>query len=617
MAQGGPQPSLDIGLGDERGDLGAGALSGGNAGLAVDGIQPMWEGDSLPAEGDAPLRQSATDRAGRYYGASRSTSDLATSDLVAAADGTHSQRGAPRVQPSRLAVFGQRPADDRKLVFAPYLEAGQVGLVPLSSASPSSTYSSLAAGMDAVVNGHNHQGVVSLRYDRRLGRGAGSNTGSLTGVAHLSSALIPDTLRLDYGAYAGRSHMDTNGADAGRQSQSYSFYAGPTLTTHAGPVAVTGHYHFGHTLAGGGAAGTGTTGTATAQPGVDVFDHSSVHQAKLSAGLRPGEVLPVGVSLEAGAYREDIANLAQRAEDAHLRGEIMVPVAQGLALVAGLGREKVRVSSHDAVRIAGVAQTDGAGHLVTDFTSPRSIAYDSAGLIWDAGVIWRPSRRTNMEIHAGRRYGAFGGFGIFTYQPDNRTSLSLVAYDNLTGFGGGLTNALFNLPTQFWAVRDAITGNLNACLGSRQSGGCLETALGSANSAVHRSHGWAASYGLDLGSIRAGIGLGYDHRRYITASQTVLAGINGLVDQDYWLAAYLDGRLSENATFQAALNVYRFQSGVSSTGDETAIRAVGTYQYMVSRHLTANASLAIDGILRRQPDEVWTASGAVGMRYAF
>ena len=116
---------------------------------------------------------------------------------------------------------------------------------------------------------------------------------------------------------------------------------------------------------------------------------------------------------------------------------------------------------------------------------------------------------------------------------------------------------------------------------------------------------------------RAGVGAGYDHRAYYGAPDTVLADIDGKVDQYYWVAAYLSGQISERQLFESTIDVYKFQSGLSSTGDNTSIRAVAIYQYLLSHHLTASASLAIDGIKRDEADDLWGASGAVGMRYTF
>lgn len=58
----------------------------------------------------------------------------------------------------------------------------------------------------------------------------------------------------------------------------------------------------------------------------------------------------------------------------------------------------MKISERDAVRDAGGIPVVGAdGRLVTDKSSPRLTAWESDGLIWDAGVMWRPSSRTALK----------------------------------------------------------------------------------------------------------------------------------------------------------------------------------------------------------------------------
>ena len=47
-----------------------------------------------------------------------------------------------------------------------------------------------------------------------------------------------------------------------------------------------------------------------------------------------------------------------------------------------------------------------------------------------------------------------------------------------------------------------------------------------------------------MNALNAGVGLGYDRRNFLAARNTVLASANGVVDENYWLAAFL-GALSQ------------------------------------------------------------------------
>src|SRR3546814_4819298 len=78
---------------------------------------------------------------------------------------------------------------------------------------------------------------------------------------------------------------------------------------------------------------------------------------------------------------------------------------------------------------------DNDGRFVTYKDSPRRLSYDQDGLIWDVGVMWRPSRRTSLEVHAGRRYGSMSYTAAFSYQPSPRTSFQMAVYAGISSFG--------------------------------------------------------------------------------------------------------------------------------------------------------------------------------------
>ena len=563
--------------------------------------------------------ETPADRAGRYYGAAYSNNDMTAAAF--ADDDMNSTHGKTTMKARRLGVFDQGSVDSRTLSIKPYIEAQQVVQATNAPGNDVLTYSVLAAGGDITLNGRNNQGEISARYERRIGWNHKSDSDGVTGIARLSTSVVPDALRMDYGAYANRTYVSGMGSafnsgavNSDSLTQIYSAYAGPTLATQVGDAVVTGHYHAGYTS-------VGSTGTVTT-PGIvgntDTLDHSTVQDAKLAVGTRAGEVLPVGLGVDAGFYQEDVSNLSQRVNDKHVRGEITIPVAEGLAVVGGAGYEHVQISSRDALRDStGAAVRDAKGRLITDMSQPRVIAYSTEGLIWDAGVVWRPSSRTNLEAHVGERYGQLGGYGFFNFQPNEHSNFNLMVYEGITGFGGTLTNSLFNLPTQFTTIRDAISGNLSSCVSSLAAGSCLGGSLTSVNSTVYRGRGVSLGYALELGRTRAGLGMGYDRRQYITAPGTVLASLNGVVDQYYWVSAFLGYSLTPHSTLEGSLDAYKYQSGLNSAGSVNALRAVGLYQYYLSRHLTANASLALDGITRVSLDDLWGATGSLGMRYTF
>ena len=90
---------------------------------------------------------------------------------------------------------------------------------------------------------------------------------------------------------------------------------------------------------------------------------------------------------------------------------------------------------------------DSRGRFVTDPASPRRIAYDFDGIFWDAGVIWRPSRRTFLEARVGRRYDSMSYTGSLSYQMGSGSGIQVGVYDSVQTFGQQVNGTLASLPT--------------------------------------------------------------------------------------------------------------------------------------------------------------------------
>ena len=516
-----------------------------------------------------------------------------------------------------------------RLRITPYIEAQQVVTAELSPGNEVLTYSTLAAGVQANLTSRNAEAGVAVRYERRFsyGKNKVNDSDVISGVARGSVGIIPHTLFLEGGAMAARTSVENNGSttpglEIGNSSaQVYGFYVGPTLKTQLGAVDVGAHYHFGYSRV----TTPKALQVAAGQTPIDLYDKGTVHNAALHLGTQAGTILPVGIGLGAGWIREDVSNLDQRIDDKHVRGDVTLPVGPDLALVAGVGYEKVEVSQRDALidTLTGLPVISGNGRYVTDQSQPRQIAYQSEGLIWDAGVLWRPSRRTALEAHVGKRYGSTTYFGSFAYAPNSRTSLNVSVYDGISGFGGRLNQALANLPTQFEGIRNPLTGGLSTCVAGvasttgNGSGGCLNGALGSIRSATFRGRGVMASLGISGTNLQYGVGAGYDRHSFIAAPGTVLALANGVIDQNYWAAAYLNGRIDRNSSFGTNLYANWYQSGDALAGNSSSIGATAAYYRTLSGSLTATAAIGINGVNRELLQDIWTASGLVGLRYSF
>ncbi len=528
----------------------------------------------------------------------------------------------PYTPPSERGNGDDQNERRRERVFTPYIEVAQVVTTRNMPQNETFTYTRAAVGLDAAVSGTRNGGAMSLRYERRFDWDQPDAAGdSISGLANGYATVTPG-VQIHAGALATRERFNASGASVpgGAQFddevvQVYSLYAGPVVATQVGDVKLDASYRIGYSRVEQENPGVNVPGI----PVQDIFDDSTVHAASMSAAIKAGEVLPVGVGVSGTYYREDISNLDQRIEDAQVRATVTIPVAQSVALSGAVGYEKVEISGRDAVIGAdGFPVVGKGGNYVTDKTSPRVLAYDVDGLIWDVGVMWRPSQRTALTANLGRRYGSTSYTGLFSYSPSKRMSVHLAVYDNVAGFGGQLNRSLAGLPTDFTAIRNPLSGDIGGCVSSLELGGCLSGALGTLRSAAFRARGVAASYNLRLGKVSAGLSGGLDRRRFIAAPGTILESVNGQIDENYWLNAYVNATFDEGSMLET--NVYGnwVDSGGTLAGDTKAYGATAAYYRDLTRNLSARAALGIEGLTEPDlPDDFWTASALVGLRYSF
>ncbi|MCP5396420.1 MAG: preprotein translocase subunit YajC [Sphingomonadaceae bacterium] len=517
---------------------------------------------------------------------------------------------------------GGTSSGERGVTISPYIEVSQVGVMELSPGDDTVTYTQVAAGVDASVQGRNNGGSVSIRYERNFGWGNNaSDSDTVSGVARGYASIVPQAVTVEAGAMAARTTVDGTGSttlsslrQGDSESNIYSAYVGPNVHTRLGSVETNANYRFGYTRV----ESPDAIVTAPGGTPVDLFDESTTHNANVHFATRPGEPLPVGLGVGGGYYQEDINNLDQRVRDMYGRADVTVPVSQSLSVVAGVGYEDVEVSNRDAVRdVNGDPVIGTDGRLVTDTTSARQLSYDVSGLIWDVGVVWRPSSRTAFEAHVGKRYDSTTYYGSFAWAPNDRSALNISVYDGVSGFGGQLNNALAGLPTNFTANRNAINGDVTGCVNSLEGGNCLNGVLGSIRSATFRGRGVSATYSRRAGNLALTVGAGYDRRKFIAAAGTVLGAADGAVDETFWGAVNLDGKVGRRGSFSLGTYANYFTNGVT---DESAL-AVGSqaaYSHNIYRGLSARAAVAYDFLDSDvSAEEIAAASALVGIRYDF
>ena len=502
----------------------------------------------------------------------------------------------------------------------PYIEVNQVISAQLSPGNDVVTFTQIASGVDVNLQGRTSGLAASVRYERNIGYGDnGIDSDSVSGVLRGTLAVVPNTLNLEAGALGVRTRVDAGGGTTinplvpqDQTSQIYSVYAGPTLTERIGIVDLSAVTRVGYTRFELGNAVQGPQGNA-----VDTFDESVTYLGQVRAGVRPGDLLPVGIAVTAGGFQEDISNLDQRVRDLYARVDLTLPVTTSLALVGGVGYESVEISSRDAVRDAAGNPVIGPnGQFVTDAASPRILAFDVDGLLWDVGVQWRPSSRTQLSAVVGRRYASTTYYGNFTYNPSARRAFAIDVYDGVTGLGGVLNNGLSRLSNSFEAIRNPVTGDFGGLVTGENGAGGIGN-LGSVRSAAFRGRGVRASFQQRFGRTTAALAAGYDRRTFIAAAGTVLAAANGLTDENYYLNAGLNREIGRNSALSANAYVNWFESG-TNTGNVTATGASVAYNRNFTSRLVGRAAVGVDYLDSQfTADDVALATALLGLRYNF
>jgi hypothetical protein len=505
---------------------------------------------------------------------------------------------------------------------SPYLEVDQTAIWDLKGGNGDMlTYTTVAVGVSGSVQTQSVAIGADVRYAHQFGWDSNATDQDiLSGIVNGRFEVVRNVLSLEAGALATRVRSDFKGATnalAGASSTDkvYSAYIGPNFVAPIGDLTVTGAYRLGYNRVdqGNGAA------VALGLPVTGTFEESWLHNASASVGMQPG-ALPFGWSVGVGYVRESASQLDQRYEQKFARADVTFPVGPTVALVGGVGYEDIEISNRDALRDAnGVPVRDSSGRFVTDANSPRRLSYDDDGLIWDAGVMWRPSPRLQAEARVGHRYGSMTYTGSLSWAASRRTSVSVALFDSIDSFGRALNGSLANLGPEFSIMRNPFSGDIGGCaFNNGQSGGaCFNDTLTGIATANYRNRGIVAQIARQGDPWGMTLAAGYVRRKFIADSQSVLAGANGLVDQNYFVSFGVQRAIDAVSAFDAQTYFNYFDSGISGVGDVTNMGANASYRRTIWRRLQASAAIGVDSIDRKGQEAFISLLAQLGLRYQF
>lgn len=518
-----------------------------------------------------------------------------------------------------MAALPDSAAARARSSISPYLAVDQSVLADLKGGDGGVvTYTSVSVGVTARVETRDVALTADARYRHEFAWNRDrSDRDVLSGLAVTSIQTPVRGLTIEGGALATRIRGDgITGANSNllgvdRTAQVYSAYAGPTYTGGTGDLSINAAYRLGYNRVDddfGQAAGV-----------VPSFDQSWSHYATASVGMQP-DVLPFGWSLGVGYERESQSQLDQRYVDRWARVDITLPVTSALAMVGGIGYENIEISNRDALRDAnGVPLFSSNGRFVTDPASPRRIAYDEDGLIGDAGVLWRPSRRTSLEARVGYRYGSTSYTGAFSWTPHDSTNITLALFDSVDSFGRALTGSLANLSTDSIIARNAFTGDLTGCVfnNGNATGSCFNEALTSVSTANFRTRGILAQFATRKGGWAVSSRVGYTRRRFIAGDNGVLLTFNGVESNNVYGDFSVRREFDRDSSAQISLYSTWFDSGFTGNGDVLNSGAVASYDKRFADRFVASAAVGIDVVDPSSAESVVTALAQLGLRYQF
>ena len=543
---------------------------------------------------------------------------LPYADTVSAAPSAAPASGVayapPAADDSRAAPDASpRRARHSRVRIDPYVEVDQAISAELSSGD-TLTYTNLAVGVDGTIQRRHVAVAVSYRYDRQVGWNRGTaDQDSHSGLAIVHVDAAPGLLAIDAGALATRTGGDgrffgLTGRDAGIDV--YSLFAGPSLSTRAGPLAVNAAYRIGYTAIDDHLDGFGL---------VDGFDHSTTHNATASIGMGPGR-LPFGWTIGGGYLRSTTDSpFDDRFHAGYVRGDIVLPVSPTLALTGGIGYENIKSAQNDILRNSnGSPVIGGDGRAIVD-PAHRILTYDIDDLIYDGGLLWKPSVHTQLEIRAGHRNGGTTVVGSFTHQFNSHYGMNVQVFDTVETFGNILVNDLSNLPTDFQLSRNPFTGDIGGCaFGSAPgSGGCFDRSLQSIRGATFRMRGVSAVVSGNRGLWDLGIGASYVRRDFSQGDASPFVTFGGDEDQTATIYGSIGRRLSRVSQVNVDAYASWYDTDQPGFGSVTTIGGdVGYTRRLLLDRLQFIAALGLYHSSQNSGDST-VGSLLLGLRYNF
>lgn len=533
----------------------------------------------------------------------------------------------------------------------PYVEASQVIGADFGGSQQSGSevflpdgpvaYSSLTVGAEGAATTRRTAIAVSLRFEQRVEQAGGEgNDNRIEGLVRGRLALVPGVVTLDAGGIATRIRDDLalRGSNGDASAvQHYALFAGPQFQIEHDNLRFQGHYRLGYGWADDEPLPSVRDGHYASLPTLHSqldgkraeISHSSAIRASLLPDRFPkGTELTVKGSWDRHEAEGRNARLKVTRSTAGLAAQL--PVSHSVALAGEIGYETLRITVRDPTVLQGAAPADTVSFIATN--------YKSDGLAGVVGIVWRPSRRAELQAFAGRRFGSQTYYGSLHFAPTRRSKANIAIYDRVGTFGNGLVADVAAVSADFETTRDPYSGSLSPCLrqaGERGGQSCLTGALTPDRSLAFRERGGAISLNFDRNRTQLGLGAGYDQRSYYGQNLPRMPPVDrdsfpvpppkALKDQGWWLSAQAVHAVDRQSSVAASVKLHHLQSSFQS--EERSQRFEGSVAYTRSlrRGMQVRAAVGVEAQSWRSegggPENLARNSavqlrGLIGFRYS-
>lgn len=513
------------------------------------------------------------------------------------------------------------PAAANKPKITPYFDVEEFTQQQLKGFGQNVTYTQVSTGVDAEISTRRIVSTITYRFSRRIPEsGQTQSDTSHDGLARVSVQVVKDLLAVDAGAIATHARVDAGGAApqtntgaAANLTQVFSYFVQPSIGHQFGEANAHASYRYGYTVTEG-----STAPPLAGLPRAGRFDSSVNHEGNLAIGMKRSS-LPFDWTIK-GEFKSELASALDRHFDTwNATAEVIYPIFPTIAAVGSVGYESSKTSERSALLDAtGIPVVDSKGRVVVDPNSPRTLTYDVKGIVGDGGVIWRPSRRTRLELRGGYRYDGFSLNGLFEYEIGPRSGMTLVIFDRIDSFGGGVNGGLAQAPAAFDPTQVDGTSSYQNCLFGKQagSGTCLTGTLGSAAASAYRSRGANFIYSYQMHATKLSFTAGYARRNYIDLPGAP-GSLAGVVDQAFFAQATIGEQLTRSSGFTFSFSGNLFKNGQIGAGDVMSGAINGGYYQSFGRGLRAQASVGVEATKQDGAPLDIKSHAQLGVRYQF